>query len=99
MHDACVIGRVRVVCGARGWRGRGDGVGCVCVCVLVRWVQGGGGGSGSTRARGAGRGRSRAGANRESRAVRDGVCLRAVGVRVVCGVVRGVVCVSRRCVV
>lgn len=33
---------MRVVCGARGWRGRGVGVAwgvCVCVCVLVRWVR------------------------------------------------------------
>ena len=79
-----VIGRAcGVWCAWMAWAWRGDGVGCVCVCVCARAMGagGGGGGGGSTRARSAGKGRSRGA--RDSRAIRDVVCMRAVGVRVV----------------
>ena len=69
---------MRVVCGARGWRGRGVGVAWdVCVCVLVRWVR-------AVRVVVVRRAREARGReDLAARAIRDVVCMRAVGVRVV----------------
>ena len=92
---------VRVVCGARGWRGRGVGMAwdvCVCVCVLVRWVRAVVVVVVVRRAREA-RGREDLAARAiRARFVTLYACVRLVcaSCGVVCG---GVVCALRRCVV